>query len=1462
MSKTYKHAKLKRKHSHYRSWKSNKHWFYASSVLAALAGGTVLSQTNVQAATADGLDPQTAMTSATATSEQALSQVAETQTSALSSQVETVDSASNSVGQSQTVDSETSSNQSQAVSALRVSNIAVRTTYASSAEFSTASLASSTSTGSSSVDSSAIVTSAATVNALSDHSSSYASSAATVGSPTQVTVNDPFVTLSLSSLAASEATLETKKVADSYNSYAKLDSAQASSFMSSLADSAKSSMWMAQSSAGHAATVSTWSELVSAYSDETVKFIQISSGAVISSDATVSITTARHTSLIIDGGGATVDLGNRGFYLAATEGHEGQTFTLTNGIFNTQTGLQTENPESGGAVINAGWNPETGGTKENGVGDWYINVKDIVSTADELAQAALCQLTLAGNVEFTSPENASHLAVIGNTLVADNTTITFTEEANSWAMLYHAFDNNTNGYTTTTTTGTGQGELSYIDGSGKTQIVAASSGGTDLWGNNVTVNSTVDGTGYPLIEGVTNIVIGDYFVLNQNAGAAIFATDINGGKDNMDSTDNDHSWTIGQYATINVSGLGQGGFMLVGDGASNELTINHGATINISTTGRYPLFVGTESVINILSPSSIVLNGSDGTAPAVYGNGQVNLSHTRLSTISPYNNQTLSAEQEALNNFTSTELIYSGIERTINGVELSASSWNGWMDYERIIENVSNTSPTWITKMDLVSGEPGDITLNYVDFTGKVVGTVTIPASTATSNLPGNVSNLEKPRPGDIINALDNQYLVNDLPSGYIWAAGSQIPESVIEQLQSDELYAQGVDIYGIEGYKDGQLLNMIVPVSGSSLTYYIVVVGMPSEISYQYVDEVTGLPVEIGSTELGKEGIGSYDSLSTANVGNVIDFTNDYYTSTNLPEGYIYVTKTNSEDKVQPGQITVTEEGQVVTLYVLSKTASPAITVTDKTISAGSSINLLEDLDLKVTNADGTVADFTAVTITVDGLATTDPIFTSLLTDPTSQHTITYSYIDPLLGTEVTKEMILTVAEAGDPILNQTDLTMKAGETLDLLDGLSGFASDGTSILNFDKNTSPNDLANLVILVDDLPLEDVTSYTALATASAESHLITYIYTDPLTLQSVTKIVELKVSALPIPVISTQGEINLTQGDSIDLIKDLIFSGTNASGELIDGILAVNAGDLKIYVDGVLISEGSSWLTDEETSLGLHTVAYIYTDPVTGYQVSETATVNVQPKVANYVSNSNSLIGSVTAEKNQSLSQIVQISGNLEAANTTVTVISDLYLEGTDIIISSSTATAVFDANGNATVVFNFSNLNLTTYANKNLIAKVVIANLETLSNTVLVSADTKITSVESSYQQTNSSNRPAADDVNWSKDMPTAISGKYIWTKTVTHYADGTSSISYTVAYQGLDGLNATGTNGDNGINGRNTSQTHLQSQKSLASLEKRLPQTGESSSTSELTGLGLMAATATIAGVRRKNLKDKKLN
>ena len=83
----------------------------------------------------------------------------------------------------------------------------------------------------------------------------------------------------------------------------------------------------------------------------------------------------------------------------------------------------------------------------------------------------------------------------------------------------------------------------------------------------------------------------------------------------------------------------------------------------------------------------------------------------------------------------------------------------------------------------------------------------------------------------------------------------------------------------------------------------------------------------------------------------------------------------------------------------------------------------------------------------------------------------------------------------------------------------------------------------------------------------------------------------------------------------------------------------------------------------------------------------------------------------------------------------------------------------------------------------------------------------------------------------DWLENIPPLQPGKYLWTRTVTEYSDGESSIAYGVSYQGENGTNGTdGINGTDGTDGIGIASSNVDYQVSNSGVT---PPTGDWSDT-----------------------------
>lgn len=84
------------------------------------------------------------------------------------------------------------------------------------------------------------------------------------------------------------------------------------------------------------------------------------------------------------------------------------------------------------------------------------------------------------------------------------------------------------------------------------------------------------------------------------------------------------------------------------------------------------------------------------------------------------------------------------------------------------------------------------------------------------------------------------------------------------------------------------------------------------------------------------------------------------------------------------------------------------------------------------------------------------------------------------------------------------------------------------------------------------------------------------------------------------------------------------------------------------------------------------------------------------------------------------------------------------------------------------------------------------------------------ISSTSVKYAISASSTQAPTDESEWGTTVKTTTAGKqYLWTRTIVTYSDNTSTTSYSVARQGIDGTN--GTNGSPGKDGKDGTSTYV---------------------------------------------------
>lgn len=390
------HPQRSSKNTHFRAWKSGKRWLYASS-LVLLAGGayetlqvpqayadsavvTAVGTTTPTSGASSGGSSQSAGSSASASNSTVATSTSTTSTSAQSTSTTSSVTSPSATSTTSSVTSPSATSSTSSASVVASSNIAQSSsalpgngTVSASYEVDTTTTGREnfTVTGDTNeanttqpvtgtlVDTTtgttvASASSTAQVNAqgLAQGSLlfSYASSVVNSGDMLQANMlfGDP--TPAAASTTAVQTSLSVASAPDTTSSIISAGSTVGNSTAVTVVaptvvtNEASAAAAAAQSNAY--AYVTTWSGLASAYTNQQIQFIQIGSNISAASNATASDFGVRGTSVIIDGGGYTVNMGNTQFLLGGSTNNAGAVTLpgasygpMTNGAYNSQVGI-------------------------------------------------------------------------------------------------------------------------------------------------------------------------------------------------------------------------------------------------------------------------------------------------------------------------------------------------------------------------------------------------------------------------------------------------------------------------------------------------------------------------------------------------------------------------------------------------------------------------------------------------------------------------------------------------------------------------------------------------------------------------------------------------------------------------------------------------------------------------------------------------------------------------------------------------------------------------------------------------------------------------------------------------------------------------------------------------------------------------------------------------------------------
>ncbi|MHC5228625.1 pectate lyase-like adhesive domain-containing protein, partial [Enterococcus sp. LJL99] len=620
------------------------------------------------------------------------------------------------------------------------------------------------------------------------------------------------------------------------------------------------------------ASVSSWTELKAAYSDNTKTYIEVTGDFAAPTNVATRDLGWRQSNIIIDGGGHTLNMAGAAFNVGTTATTKGSIFTITNvDLIHWQSGTMSGDSFNGAAdgVIDSR-------NAVGGYGYWNYNIdnvslhgRDGASGTDayqprRLLDAEDSQVTLSGKINVAAKQE---LMQIGQVDIANNAEVTLqrTLGTTGYSMFYFMAirgDNATDtGYAHTFTVGDG----------------------AKIQGNEL---SSYNGNTYPMVYyGYNGIKVGDNVEWSQDGFQMLLDLNRYSG-----SNASGREVTFGQNLKMTATRT-VGNNSLYATNRS-KVTFNAGTILDLQQWNNSSV-VQTDagSTITFISPKSLHLSRNTATGGVATGNlfsgaGTFTMNNSQISTWQGSDSK--NATPAGNRNLKFAKLSVSGGTTTVTDTAGNTST--------------SNIIDTSTRELSTNAIDPGTIKLNYVDQYGKTIKTIQYPI-TSTDNYIGQYLQLRT-----------KEYAMTNMPDNYMWAIADQLPTSAATDAQSGGDSTTTID----NGDSYGQADIAIVPMEGTEYTYNIYVYGNKNtNIQYQYKDLKTGQIVKSDYLNSEQEKAGT--TLAPANYGNKIDWSSSYYTKTNVPDGYHYATSSELNGNIQPTETTVGTEAELVTLYLVA---------------------------------------------------------------------------------------------------------------------------------------------------------------------------------------------------------------------------------------------------------------------------------------------------------------------------------------------------------------------------------------------------------------------------------------------------------------------------------------------------------------------------------------------------------------
>ncbi|MFR3684311.1 MAG: pectate lyase-like adhesive domain-containing protein, partial [Enterococcus sp.] len=629
---------------------------------------------------------------------------------------------------------------------------------------------------------------------------------------------------------------------------------------------------------GTYAAVNDWASLKSAYTNESLTYIEVTADFAAASNVAIRDLGWRQNGIIIDGGGHTVNMERAAFNVGTSSTTRGSVFTITDiNLIHWQSGELSGDSGTGAADAVIDSRNATGG-----YGYWNFNINNVIlkgnggttssDSGRRLLDAEDSKVTLSGTIKADVKQELMQIGqveIVNDAHVELNRTVGTTGYSMFYYMAIRANNAADTGYA-----------HSFTAGDGSTII------GNEL--------STYNSNNYPLVYyGYNSILVGDNVNWTQDGFQMLLDLNRYSG-----SNQSGRTVTFGQNLTMTATRTVGSNSLYVTNNAT--VTFNAGTILDLQQWNNSTVVrTDSGSKIIFISPKALHLarltgSGAIANGALFTGSGTFTMNNSQISTWQGSDSQTASPNGNRNNKFA---------EMTISGSTTTIKDTAGNVTTSNIVDSSTRELAT-------VAIDPGTVKVNYVDQYGNVIKTIDVPIDKDTNYI------------GQYINLVNKDYALTNMPPNYMWAIAGQVPASALTDKQSGGDGTTTAD----DGDAYGQANVAIVPMEGTEYVYNIYVYGVANNnVQYQYVDAKTGMVISADYLSSGQETAGS--NLPPANYGNVIDWLNAYYTTTNVAAGYHYATGSELNGFVQPTATTVGTEASLVTIYVTADIQTVNIT-------------------------------------------------------------------------------------------------------------------------------------------------------------------------------------------------------------------------------------------------------------------------------------------------------------------------------------------------------------------------------------------------------------------------------------------------------------------------------------------------------------------------------------------------------